>query len=145
MNSKTFQKRVNQTLREIIKEAVLSETYNEPVDLEARGLEIYTEVNDSIIYCYNPERIDVDRFKFICKFDYSRSKPKDIAKFILFGLTQNHVVDIDINDRKRFFRIDEVHFAGYAHILEVTVCEVVGLETGMLPSGQKVYSPIIPE
>ena len=144
MNSKTFQKRVNQTLGEIIKEAVLTEFYNEPVDLGNKGVEISTRVNDSIVYFFDPERRAEDQFRFICKFDPDRSKPKDIAKFILFGLTQNHIIDVDIRNRKRFFRIDEVYFVGSAHILEVRINEVVGLETGALPSGQKVYKPIIP-
>lgn len=147
MNSKTFSKRVNETLEEVIKEAVLADDYRPSEDKEHT-----IKVNDTLIFLYNPEKITIGRFKFICKFDPTKSKPKDIAKFVLFGLTQNHVIEIEINNRKRFFKIDDVKFMSDimmmyppAHVLEVFVDEVVGLETGSLPNGQKVYSPIIPE
>lgn len=150
MNSKTFQKRVNQSLKEIVGDAIKREA--DPSYLP-QCMNPFVEVNKSRIYLSSPIKKD-HTIEFMCTFDPTESEPKDIAKFILFGLTINHVIEIT-NDKTniiRYFRIDNVKYIKGPYEqscsgtwLLVTVNELIGLETGMLPNGQKVYRPIIPE
>lgn len=165
MNSKTFTKRVNETLKEIIKDAL---EYERDPNYRRTGVNPYVDVNKTRIW-FNNLHTKNHTIEFMCFFNPKQSAPKDIAKLILFGLTVNHVIEVtnDKTGNTRYFKIEDVNYVTkdiaelilfdltVNHVddydpklgtyLLVTVVEVIGLETGTLPNGQTVYKPILPQ
>ena len=156
MNSKTFTKRVNETLKEVVEDAL---EYERDPHYRRTGMNPYVDVNKTRIWFSNLHTKN-HTIEFMCFFNPKQSAPTDIAKLILFGLTINHVIEVtnDKTGNTRYFRIEDVKYATDDYVagltpydpnsgtyLLVTVVEVIGLETGILPSGQAVYKPVIPQ